>query len=754
MGDAACVGEPATNLTVGAAIKDCLALSAPLRVAVSSFPRMKRHAIWLMATATWLGAQTEDAAARARLPEFQTIPAATRDELTLAAGNPEAATMNTWTVSHGDAGARRYSALTQINKGNVNELREAWTYHSGDGSGNIQCNPIMVDGVLYVPTVGRALVALDAATGEELWKFRPPLSGNAGLADAPARRGLVYWAGENGAAPRIVFASGFFVYAVDPKTGKPIAGFGKEGRTPLATGGSGVGVISHGTYIVAGFSGDVYSFDLRTGAELWRFHTIPREGEFGAETWRGPQHQGANPWGGLSLDEARGIVFVAVGAARPDFLGVDRVGDNLYANCLVALDAKTGKRLWHFQNVRHDIWDVDNPAPPSLVTITCDGRKVDAVVEATKLGNIILLDRVSGKPIFPFRLRRAPASTLPGEVTAPYQPDHELPEWLTNPEIKLTDITERTPAAHDFVKRQVDRATMGWFEPPTEAKPMLYRSSRGGAEWTGASIDVPSGRMYVTSNNVLSKATVYRLDEMERDPAQPPSAGEKYYQQVCAVCHGPTRLGLGMVPPLVGLRHRMTDAEIIAQMKTGKGLMPPQPPMTDAQQRDLLDFLMRRNQPLPKRAAVAPTDGRPAYFTVPYKFIEDDEGYPGVKPPWGLLNCIDLNTGKFLWRVPLGEYPELKKKGVPPTGMENFGGPTVTAGGLVFVAGTRDELIRAFDKDTGVELWSAKLPLAGTAPPTIYEAGGRQFVVIAASGGGKIGGPTGDAWTAFALPAK
>ncbi|MCX6955578.1 MAG: PQQ-binding-like beta-propeller repeat protein, partial [Verrucomicrobia bacterium] len=693
----------------------------------------------------------------ARLPEFQTIPAATGAELTPSAGNPEPAAMRTWTVSHGDAGARRYSALTQINKSNVKELREAWTFRSGDGSGNIQCNPIVVDGVLYVPTVGHALVALDATKGTELWRFKVPPSGG-GLSDVPARRGQVFWPGENGAAPRLVFACGNWVYAVDPKTGKPIEGFGQGGRTPLPTGGSGVGVISHGTYIVAGFSGDVYSFDLRTGEQLWRFHTIPREGEYGAETWQGSSKQGANPWGGLSLDEARGIVFVAVGAPRPDFLGVDRLGDNLYGNCVVALEAKTGKRLWHFQNVRHDIWDVDNPAPPSLVTITRDGRKVDAVVAVTKLGNMLLLDRVSGKPVFPFRLRRAPASTLPGEVTAPYQPDIELPEPLTYPEIKADQITERTPAAHEFVKKQVERGTMGWFEPPTEAKPMLYRSSRGGAEWTGGSIDVPTGRLYVTSNNVLSKATVYRLDELERDPSKPPTEGEKYYQQVCAPCHGPTRLGLGMVPPLVGLRHRMTDAEVIAQIKNGKGLMPPQPlppnpPMTEQQQRDLLDFLMRRNQPLPKRAA--PTaDGRPAYFTVPYKFIEDDEGYPGVKPPWGLLNCVDLNTGKILWRVPLGEYPELKKRGVPPTGMENFGGPTVTAGGLVFVGGTRDELFRAFDKDTGAELWSAKLPLAGTAPPTIYEVGGRQFVVIAASGGGKIGGPTGDAWTAFALPEK
>lgn len=706
---------------------------------------------WAAAIASGRG-QVEDAAARARRPEYQIIPAATERELTPSNGQPKAESLRTWTVSHGDAGARRYSALTQINKVNVKQLAEAWTFHSGDGRGNIQCNPIVVDGVLYVPTVGRALAALDAATGRELWRFHPQIPARPGLDDAPARRGLVYWPGENGAASRIVFACGKWIYAVDRKTGRAIEEFGTHGRTPLPTGGSGVGVIWRGTYVVAGFSGDVFSFDLRTGAQLWRFHTIARDGEFGADTWRGRGRDGANPWGGLSLDEERGIVFVAVGAPRPDFLGVDRLGDNLFGNCIVALDATTGERRWHFQNVRHDLWDVDCPAPPSLLTITRDGKKVDVVVAGTKLGNFLLLDRVSGKPIFPFRLRRAPASTLPGEVTAPYQPDNELPEWLTKPEIKLSEITTRTQAAHEFVLKQVERSTIGWFAPPEFAKPMLYRSSRGGAEWTGGSVDVPTGRLYITSNDVLSKATVYPLDELERDPAAPPTAGENYYQQTCAVCHGPTRLGVGMAPPLVGLRHRLTDAEVIAQLKTGKGAMPPQPVMTEAQQRDLLDFLMRRNQPVPRRAG-ARADGRPAYFTVPYKFIEDDEGYPGVKPPWGQLNCIDLNTGKFLWRVPLGEYAALRQQGVPKTGMENFGGPTVTAGGLVFCAGTRDELIRAFDKDTGEELWSAKLPLAGTAPPAIYEVDGREFVVIAASGGGKIGGPTGDAWVAFALPA-
>ncbi|MGH8020105.1 MAG: PQQ-binding-like beta-propeller repeat protein, partial [Opitutaceae bacterium] len=343
----------------------------------------------------------EDAAERAKLPEFQVIAAASTAELTPTNGLPKAESLRTWTVSHGDAGARRYSALDQINRGNVVRLREAWTYRSKDGSGHIQSNPIVVDGVMFAPTVGRAIVAVDAVKGVELWRYQLEPPARLGLENPPARRGLVYWAGEGSHGPRVVFACDLWVYALDPKTGRPLPEFGTGGRTPLPTGGTAVGVIWRNTYIVPGVRGDVFAYDLRIGAQLWRFHTIPRPGEFGADTWQGSLREGAHPWGGLALDEARAIVFVAAGAARPDFIGVGRLGDNLYSNCVIALDARTGARLWHFQNVRHDLWDLDNPAPPNLVTVTRDGRRIDAVACVTKVGNTLLLDRVSGKPLFP-----------------------------------------------------------------------------------------------------------------------------------------------------------------------------------------------------------------------------------------------------------------------------------------------------------------------------------------------------------------
>jgi quinoprotein glucose dehydrogenase len=689
---------------------------------------------------------------REALPQYQVIPAAKPEELTAANGRPVAAALTTWTQSHGDMGARRYSALTQINRGNVGQLREAWSYHSGDGQGHLQSNPIVVDGVLYAPTVGRAIVALDAATGRELWRHQLEAATHLRLEDAPARRGLMFWRGDGTAPPRVLFTCGNWIYALDPRTGRPVESFGEKGRAPLPTGGTAVGVIWRDVLVVPGFLGDIFGYDVRDGAPRWRFHTIPQAGEFGADTWQGPVREGANCWGGVSLDEERGIVFAALGAARPDFVGTGRTGDNLYSDCVVALEAATGRRLWHFQNVRHDIWDLDNTAPPNLVTVVRDGRRVDAVAAVGKTGNTLLLDRVSGKPIFPFRLRRAPASSLPGETTALYQPDPELPEPISSPEFKIGDVTSRSPEARAAVLKQIERANYGWYEPFTEGKPTLFIGTRGGAEWSGACVDVPTGRLYISGNHVLSAITVVRNDERERDPSLPPSRGETVYAQLCAGCHGPTRLGVGMAPPLVGLRQRLKDADVLELLRTGRGSMPPLLGVLDERQRaDLLDYLMRRNQPAPRGSQAAKPED-PAFVGTGIHFVRDPEGYPGTKPPWGQLFCLDLNTGKIAWRVPLGEYPELTAQGIPKTGTENLGGPTVTAGGLVFCAGTKDARLRAFDADTGEELWSAQLPWAGTCAPSVYEVDGRQFVVVNASGGGKLEVTAGDAYVAFALP--
>lgn len=694
----------------------------------------------------------EDAAARAALPEYHTIPAA--PVAGLAAALPvDPRVFSTWTRSQGDSGSRRYSALNQITRDNVRDLAVAWTFRAGDGAANIQCTPIVVDGVLFAPTPGLALVAIDAATGQELWRRSladGPVRNR--LQDAPARRGLVYWEGKPGHAPRLLVGAGDWIYALNPKTGEPLTEFGSAGRTPIPTGATASGAIYKQVFVAAGLTGDVYGYDVRTGNELWRFHSVARGEEFGAETWAGPQ-AGANGWSGLSLDDGRGIAFVAFGAPRPDMVGVDRLGDNLFSNCVVALDALTGRRLWHFQDVRHDIWDLDVCAPPNLVTIEREGRRVDVVTSLSKAGHLFVLDRVSGEPVFPVRMRRAPASTLPGERTAAYQPDPELPEPISSVIFDPADITDRTPEAREFVEKQVARSTHGFFQPFVEGKPNLFIGSRGGAEWSGAAVDVPRARLYVTSNRIVSKVTVIANDESERDSGFPPSEGETLYQQRCAACHGSTRLGVGMVPPIIGLKARMDDATALDVLARGRGAMPPNLLPEPAEQSAVLDFLFRRNQPPGRKGGGGPGAAEsPRYIFDGYGFLTDHEGYPGNKPPWGLLNCYDLNTGKVLWRVPLGEVESLVQAGGPKTGAQNLGGATVTAGGLVFVAGTIDQKLRAFDADTGAELWWARLPFAGTAAPAVYDVNGKQFVVITATGGGKIGGPTGDAYVAFALP--
>ncbi len=717
-----------------------------------------KRIVWLFACCCLAGLRTraatdywavEDADARAKLPLFQVVPAARPEELTPANGYPKRETFLTWHRSHGDNGGARYSALDQINRQNVTNLQVAWTYHSRDGSNNIQCNPIIVGNLMFAPTPGQHVVAVNAGTGVEVWRFKPE--------GRPAFRGLVYWPGENGVgAERVLFCAGKHLYALEPKTGCPIADFGEGGKAILpgvAQGDFGAATAAPATFgriiVVPGFEKDVWAFDIVTGRQLWTFHTVPHPGEFGYETWDRPESYAANCWAGMAMDEIRGIAYITTGSPKPNFIGVGHRGDNLFANCLIALDARTGKRLWHFQEIRHDIWDLDISAPPNLATISRDGKRVDVVAAVTKIGNTLLLDRLTGKPIFPFRLRRAPPSTLRGEVTAPYQPDPELPESFSKQEYTEADLTDRSEEAAEFARSRFRSAQTGFFQPCSEGRPNLYFGIDGGAEWTGACVDAATGRLYVTANHMGWIISVFRNDDPPDNPKAPRTRGQTVFEVTCAQCHATNRLGIGTAPPLRGLRQRMRDEEVIHQIRTGKNAMPAHPNLSDADLRALVDYLMLRDRPLPPPG---PKPERPSYNSTGYPKFYDYEGYPANKPPWGTLNCLDLNTGKLVWKVPLGEYPELTAQGLKPTGTENYGGATVTAGGLVFCSGTRDHKIRAFDKDTGAELWSARLPWVGNAPPATYQVAGRQYVVIAATGGNKLGTPYGDAYVAFALP--
>jgi quinoprotein glucose dehydrogenase len=689
----------------------------------------------------------EDAAAREKLPLYTEIPAAKSKDLTPAERIPNPDVFTTWQRSHGDNGGRRYSTLAQINRDNVTNLQVAWTYHSKDKGDALECNPIVVRDMMITPTPGDFVVAVNATTGQELWRFKPT--------GRPAFRGLIYWPGAGRAGERVLFCAGRFLYALDPKTGKAVAGFGDGGRVTLPGvsesffgAATAAPAIFKKILIVPGFEKDVWGFDIVTGKLLWTFHTVPHPGEFGYDTWDKTETYGANAWAGMALDDVRGIAYFNTGGPKPNFNGVRHLGQNLFCNCLIALDARTGKRLWHFQEIRHDLWDLDMTGPPNLATITRDGRRVDVVAATTKIGNTILLDRVTGQPIYPFRLRRAPTSTLPGERTWPYQPDVELPEQFSKLVFTEDDLTDRTPEAHDYALARFKGMRTGWFQPTVEGQPTLLFDVDGGAEWTGACIDQDSGRLFVTANRIGWAIAVLRDDDPPDDVAHK-TPGQKLFEATCAACHGFNRMGVGVSPPLRGIRHRMTDEQITEQIRKGKNAMPANPQLSDADVKALVDYLMVRDRPAPEPAKTE----RPVYTFNGYPRFLDGDGYPANKPPWGTLNCMDLNTGKLAWQVPLGYYPELAKQGLTNTGTENYGGAIVTKGGLLFVSGTRDNKIRAFDKDNGRELWSATLPFAGSAAPATYQIAGRQYVVIPSTGVQHLGTPRGDAWVAFALPA-
>jgi quinoprotein glucose dehydrogenase len=696
----------------------------------------------------------EDPKEREKLPLYKIIPAAKPEELTPANGYPKPETFLTWHRSHGDNGGMRYSALDQINRQNVAKLQQAWIYHSRDGSNNLQCNPIVVRDIMIAPTAGNFMVGINAENGKELWRFKPQ--------GHPAFRGLLYWYGVPalaGTAPeRVMFCAGKYLYALNPTNGQPITSFGENGHTQLpgkVQGGFGAATAGPATFkdiiVVPGFEKDVWGFDVVTGKLLWTFHTVPHPGEFGYETWDRTEDYGANCWMGMAMDEVRGIAYISTGGPKQNFIGVGHLGDNLFANCLIALDARTGRRLWHFQEIPHDLWDRDISAPPNLAAITRDGKRVDVVAVTTKNGDTLLLDRVSGKPIFPFRMRRAPTSDLPGEITAPYQPDPELPERFAKMEFTAADLTDRNEEAAQFAALRFKSCTTGFFRPASLGHPNLYWGMDGGAEWSGACVDPTTGRLYVSANHLGWMISVFRDDDPPEDRSRPKTPGRMLYETNCAICHGQDLMGIGVAPPLRGLRFRLSDADIARQVRSGTNGMTAFPNMNETDLKTLTDYLLLRDR---STAPANVKSDRPRYSFTGYPKFLDNEGYPASKPPWGTLNCLDLNTGKLLWTVPLGEYPALTAQGTPITGTENYGGAIVTAGGLIFCSGTRDAKIRAFDKDTGKELWFGKLPWVGSAPPTTYSINGRQFVVIA-SCGNKVGKSNeyGDAYVAFALPA-
>ncbi|RRB01203.1 outer membrane protein assembly factor BamB family protein [Larkinella rosea] len=675
-----------------------------------------------------------------------------------------------WREYNGNAEKNHYSSLHQITPENVSQLTKAWEYASGGADSvrnqtQMQCNPIVIDGILYGVSAGSQAFALDAATGQERWKTA--------LNDETFKmnsRGVTYWA--NGADKRIFFSFGHWLYALDAATGKPVPTFGRAGKISLRDGLTRTGaddyVISNtpgiifenriivGTRVSEGptaLKGDIRAYDVRTGQLVWTFRTIPEPGEFGYNTWPKDGYRnvgGANNWMGMAIDRKRGIVYAPTGSAAFDFYGGNRLGNNLFANCLLALNARTGQRIWHYQLVHHDIWDRDPPAPPNLLTVTHTGpdgrpRKIDAVAQITKQGQVFVFDRVTGKPLFPIEEKPFPASDIPGEKASLTQPIPLKPAPFTRQIFTEKDINE-TVADRDEIVGQLRASRTGTpYNPLGRQRTIFFPGTDGGAQWGGAAVD-PNGIIYIPAKEIPVYSSLV-------DAPKPTavSSAEKLYATNCGACHGADRRGdhSGAYPSLLGIADRMKPEAIHQLLQKGRGMMPAFSHLSAAERTAIVDFISGAKT---GQEAVATTKTLTwvPYTHTGYNRWYDRNGFPVSRPPWGTLTAIDLNTGDHRWQIPLGEFPALTQQGLPPTGTDNYGGPVVTASGLLFIAATPDEKFRVFDRQTGKLLWETQLPAAGYATPATYSVRGKQYVVIAC-GGGKLKTRSGDRYVAFAL---
>ena len=709
-----------------------------------------------------------------------------------------------WSAYAGSKDGIRYSSNDQVDTNNVSQLQVAWTYSSHDrdtaNRSQNQCNPIMVNGILYGVTPKLKLFALNAATGEQKWLFDPANEDTSAKKDPYAfyevSRGVMFW--HDGDDERIFYSVGAKTYAINARNGKPVRSFGKSGYIDLSENldrdgdyrsflaGTTPGVIYKDLMILGirvsesadAAPGHVRAYDVRTGVRRWIFHTIPHPGEFGYDTWPDKEAYkkfgGANSWAGLSLDENKGIVYVPTGSVGDDFYGGIRKGSNLFANSLVALDALTGKYLWHFQVIHHDLWDRDLPANPNLVKIHHDGKDIDAVAQITKHGYVFLFDRTTGKPVFPIDEKPVPPNGLPGEEVWPTQPIPSLPEPFARQQFGPEDVTNIDSLTHiDMMEKYNKVKYRTTFTPPSKEGSWIFPGFDGGGEWGGSAVDPTTGILYVNSTELPWSLTMIDIPDKNEAGNTMKGAGSGIYAKYCLACHGAELKGNGSsYPSLADLDKKFKSDDVVKIISNGKNMMPAFKQLDENDRQALLAFLFKKGGTEPILAskgkgsaglskeppATVPTRKRSILDEVPYTMtgynrFYDKNGYPGITPPWGTLNAVDLNTGKLLWKVPLGEYPELTKRGMPVTGTENYGGPVVTKGGLVFIAASRDAKIRAFNKSNGKVLWEAPLPVPGYATPAVYIVDGKEFIVIAC-GGGKIGSPSGDQYVAFALPDK
>jgi quinoprotein glucose dehydrogenase len=731
-----------------------------------------------------------------------------------------------WSNYAGGPDSSHFVALDRINKSNVSQLQVAWTYPVGDDSSYV-FNPIIVDNVMYVLARKSSLVALDATTGKEIW-----IHGNLpGL----STRGIAYWESGDRKDQRLIFAINNFLEEIDARTGKSILSFGDNGLVNLKQGlGRDPATINRiqsdtpgrvfedliltGSATGEGYlspPGDLRAYNVRTGKMVWIFHTVPHPGELGYDTWPKDAWKysgGTNTWGEISLDEKRGIAYFPTGSPTYDYYGADRTGNNLFANCLLALDARTGKLLWYFQMVHHDLWDYDATAAPQLITVRHDGKPVDAVAQATKQGFLFVFDRVSGKPLWPVEERPVPRSNMPGEHASPTQPFSTLPPFarqkMTADDVDPYILTPEERA--QWKDRISSMRNEGIFTPPGMTETLSLPGARGGSNWGTTASDPSRGLVFLTTQDW---PTIYKLsledpfsERLNSRRGGSSLPGQAVYEQRCAACHGANGAGSGLGPPaLANIGARLGFDSFRQIVLAGRAEMPAFPDLDNAALNSLYGYLgAPSGSASGKQAAslstapdgpVVASGGAPGGLEIPASSgpqysplggppypaglnVPADRYYTAwglypdqpfvIGPPWSSLVAYDLNRGAIKWKVPLGQDAQAAAEGAKDTGafMAERHGIIVTSTGLLFVASS-DGKIRAHDEDTGKVLWTGSLPAGSEGIPAMYEVGGREYIVVPASSKINVGGghrdpsgaaippiPITKAYVAFALPEK
>jgi len=703
----------------------------------------------------------------------------------------------------------RYFASQQINKSNVSRLQVAWTYPYGDTS----FGPIVVRGIIYGRGRNGSLVAVDAKAGKEIW-IRENMNGM-------TSRGMNYWESADGRDQRLIFAMNSMLQELDAKTGKSIMTFGTNGYVDLRVGIDGrepstIGNIQSNTpgevfenLIIVGSAtgegymsppGDIRAYDVRDGKLIWTFHTVPRPGEFGYDTWPKDAWKyvgGNNNWGEMTIDARRGIAYIPLGSPTYDFYGADRPGANLFGTSIVALDARTGKRRWHFQLVHHDLWDMDPSAAPQLTTIRHNGRNRDVVVVTSKTTWLYVFDRETGEPIWPIEERPVPRSEMPGEESWRTQPYPTNPPPHSRQSFTVDDISpylspEETAT---FKNRLAAANNQGLFTPISLNDTVHVPTSNGGVLFGGAASE-PNGAVYVVAHDNPGILRLLRPGEnVGRGNAPAPPPGQLVYQQNCQTCHGADRLGADSAGPalLENGSPRFDAAAIRAVVGAGKGRMPAQPHLTTSDVDNLVTFLtVAPGGGRGARGGVAPGAGAPPELVVGSGSVAPPQAggargrgatrYPDgvpqteqyvineyntvgnrIKPPYTSIVKYDLNQPAIKWRIGFGDDPALAARGITGTGVAaTLNGIIVTQAGIVFGAG-RDNQIRAWDSGTGRQLWSARFGGNFVGSPVMYEMDGRQYLLVPAAGtagGGRGAVPAApDAaaplgWVAYALPSN